>query len=212
MWWKCLCDCGKIKIVRGSSLRGEVIRSCGCLRNEANTKRLWKHGQAGIYQKGKGCIRKQTKEYNAWCDAKHRIDNPKNKRYEKYKDKKMCAGFRSGFNIFWAIVGPCPDKSLSLHRIDNEGHYSCGQCDECKANGWPMNCKWGTDQEQANAKSTNRYLTFNGKTQTIAQWAREWNTQASYIYTRLYRGWTDEQIFSYFSVDGKQSTPNVTTV
>lgn len=32
--WKCRCDCGNIKIVRGSHLRGSKIRSCGCLHKE----------------------------------------------------------------------------------------------------------------------------------------------------------------------------------
>jgi hypothetical protein len=32
--WKCLCDCGKITIVNGSALKGEAVRSCGCLHRE----------------------------------------------------------------------------------------------------------------------------------------------------------------------------------
>lgn len=99
---------------------------------------------------------------------------------------------------------------MSLHRIQNEGHYSCGHCEECKANGWPANCKWGTRLEQANGTSRNRRLTFNGKTMTVAEWARELGVQATWIYTRLYRGWTPEEVLSFFSVDSGKSTPNVT--
>lgn len=33
-YWKCQCDCGKIKSVKSSSLRRGEIESCGCLRNE----------------------------------------------------------------------------------------------------------------------------------------------------------------------------------
>ena len=29
--WKCKCDCGNIKILRGSSLRAGQVKSCGCL-------------------------------------------------------------------------------------------------------------------------------------------------------------------------------------
>ena len=28
--WKCQCDCGKIIIVKGDSLKRGVIKSCGC--------------------------------------------------------------------------------------------------------------------------------------------------------------------------------------
>jgi hypothetical protein len=29
--WKCRCDCGRIKLVRGSILRANLVKSCGCL-------------------------------------------------------------------------------------------------------------------------------------------------------------------------------------
>lgn len=54
--WKCKCDCGNIKIVRGSHLRKGSIMSCGCLlsdtlkerntiHNMTNTKiyKIWMH-------------------------------------------------------------------------------------------------------------------------------------------------------------------------
>lgn len=33
-YWKCLCDCGNIKIVRGVNLRNGHTKSCGCLQKE----------------------------------------------------------------------------------------------------------------------------------------------------------------------------------
>jgi len=32
--WKCQCDCGKYKDIRGYHLKGKKIRSCGCLKRE----------------------------------------------------------------------------------------------------------------------------------------------------------------------------------
>ncbi len=198
LWWRCLCDCGKVALVRGYCLRGEVTRSCGCLKVAVAKERLTKHGHAAN--------RKQSKEYSAWCDARHRIDNPNNNRYDRYSDKKMCAGLRNGFDGFLAVLGLCPDKSLSLHRIDNKGHYSCGACAECRANGWLMNCKWATEEEQQNNKSNNRFITFNGVTMTVANWARHLGIDRTYIYGRLYGGWTGEQVISYFSVDERRKS------
>lgn len=35
--WKCLCDCGKYKIIRESSLKSGNTTSCGCYRNDQVT-------------------------------------------------------------------------------------------------------------------------------------------------------------------------------
>ena len=49
-WWRCVCDCGKIVIVRGLSLRNGTSASCGCLRTKARPERCgennpnWKGG------------------------------------------------------------------------------------------------------------------------------------------------------------------------
>ena len=34
IYWKCLCDCGNIKIVRGVDLRSGHTKSCGCIQKE----------------------------------------------------------------------------------------------------------------------------------------------------------------------------------
>lgn len=62
--WKCKCDCGNIKIVRGSHLRKGSIMSCGCLlsdtlkerntiHNMTNTKiyKIWMHLKGMCYTK-----------------------------------------------------------------------------------------------------------------------------------------------------------------
>ena len=34
IYWKCVCECGNEKSIRGASLKNGTIRSCGCLKNE----------------------------------------------------------------------------------------------------------------------------------------------------------------------------------
>ncbi len=41
--YTCLCDCGNTTVVRGSHIIGNRIKSCGCLRNEAASKRWRKY-------------------------------------------------------------------------------------------------------------------------------------------------------------------------
>lgn len=46
--WLCECQCGNQKVVRGSNLRAELTRSCGCLRRE-------KSAENGRKRKGTQC-------------------------------------------------------------------------------------------------------------------------------------------------------------
>lgn len=41
-YWKCCCDCGVEVVVRGSSLRAGVSKSCGCLRSDVSSARMTK--------------------------------------------------------------------------------------------------------------------------------------------------------------------------
>lgn len=38
--WLCQCECGKTKVIRGSSLKNNLTKSCGCLRQEKSIQRL----------------------------------------------------------------------------------------------------------------------------------------------------------------------------
>lgn len=59
----------------------------------------------------------------------------------------MCQGWRSSCHKFFRDLGPRPPHK-SIDRIDNDGGYWCGDCSECLANRWPMNCRWATCREQ----------------------------------------------------------------
>ena len=191
IYWRCLCDCGQIRVVSGMALRNGESQSHGCLRRELKTK----HGHAGYNNPKTGSHRDATKEYAAWVNAKQRMVNSKNKRFHcnGAKGKTMCDGWLNDYAAFFGVLGKCP-PGLSLHRINNKLGYTCGQCDECKANGWPMNCKWDTAIAQANEKSTSRFMEFRGKRLTIAEWGRFAAINPQYIYTGLRKGWTPEEI------------------
>ena len=43
--WRCLCDCGNKKMVRGDALRSGEIASCGCLQRDMIARRATIHGR-----------------------------------------------------------------------------------------------------------------------------------------------------------------------
>ena len=83
--------------------------------------------------------RKRSSEYMAWHAMKQRCLNPKHAAYSRYGGRgiRVCDEWRDNFQQFLVDVGPRPDPSLSLDRIDNDGDYR------------PGNVRWATRSQQA---------------------------------------------------------------
>lgn len=165
--YKCKCDCGNICNVIGSCLRNGNTKSCGCLKDGHPT-----HNKSNT---------KLYKIYNSMLD---RCCNKNNKRYIDYGGRgiDVCQEWKHDFEAFynWAINNNYKE-GLSIDRIDNDRNYS------------PDNCKWSTLKQQANNRRSNVYLTYNNKTQTIAQWAEELNINYYTIKQRHHLGYTDKE-------------------
>ncbi len=136
--------------------------------------------------------------YRVWNSMRQRCYLKTCQNYKRYgaKGTVVCAGWSNSFKSFLEDMGmrPSTDNTrYTVERIDNNGHYSCGHCDDCKKNGWKANCRWATYREQGYNKSTNRHLTYKGKTQTIVQWADEIGMPPNTLFRRLYRGWSPEK-------------------
>jgi hypothetical protein len=55
----------------------------------------------------------------------------------------------------------------------------------------PENCRWADHRAQMNNSRANVFLTHDGKTLTIAQWARESGVPYQALWQRLFRlGWS----------------------
>jgi hypothetical protein len=161
--WRCRCDCGEERIVRGDSLRCGKSRSCGCMQ--------LKHGH-----RSHG---KMSREYRAWHDAKERCYCPRAGGFRNYGSRgiSMCPAWRDSFVTFYRDMGPCPD-GRSLDRIDVDGNYE------------PGNCRWATRVEQARNRRSNRYLECGGIRQTLTEWAAELGMAPYALKYRVDRGIT----------------------
>lgn len=73
-----------------------------------------------------------------------------------------------------------------------EGH-TLDRLSNFKAYG-PENCKWSTPIEQANNKTTNMRIAFNGEEMTLAGWARKLKMNPRTLHNRLNAcGWSVEK-------------------
>jgi len=174
-FWLCQCKCGTEKAVSCKTLLNGTSQSCGCL----NRERITLHGMSG------------SPAYNSWAGIMRRcVWEPE---FDGYGGRgiRVCARWQA-FEHFYADLGERPPNK-SIDRIDNDGHYSCGKCDECRTNGWTFNARWATPTEQMNNTRANKKFTHGGKTLSIAQWEQELGITTRALTGRLLRGWTFER-------------------
>lgn len=168
----CLCECGNERQVRVSKLRDGTSKSCGCWRDDG----LRTHGHTS------NSIRRDSHEYWIWNMVVQRCTNPNVKNWNDYGGRgiTVCDSWLM-FENFYADMGKRPSKNHSLERINNNSGY-------CKEN-----CRWATRLEQGANKRNNRRLTAFGKTQHLAEWAREFGIHHATIKARIDNyGWSVE--------------------
>ena len=121
--------------------------------------------------------------YNIWKSMRQRCRNRNGNRSKSYVDKgiTVCEEW-SEYSSFrkWALANGYKE-GLTLDRIDNDGHYE------------PSNCRWVTYAVQANNKSSNHYLEFEGRTRTLSEWSKEVGISNDTLKRRIYSGWDIEK-------------------
>lgn len=176
-YWKCVCDCGLVVIASGNNLRSGNTSSCGCLRRETTKARGLGNAKHNESHQNK------TRLYTIWCGMRQRCSNPNKKYYNHYGGKgvRICDEWNN-YSVFkeWALANGYADN-LSIDRIDNNGNYE------------PSNCRWTTYLEQNNNRRSNVYLTYQGETKTMTQWARDKGIKPGTLCRRLKVGWTVEE-------------------
>lgn len=124
------------------------------------------------------------KTYKNWDDMKQRCKvDPEtgirrialDQSFEKFAD-------------FLRILGPRPEQSMSVDRIDHTGPYT------------PDNVRWASKTTQTRNRSNTVKLTYRGKTQPLVEWAEELEINPATLRGRKSSGWTDEE-----AIEGKRS-------
>jgi len=122
----------------------------------------------------------RTPEYVAWNNMKDRCFNSNHKRYSDWGGRGITVCDRwLNFENFIADMGSRPAPKHSIDRIDNNGNYC------------PDNCRWATKAEQDNNRRSNRFITIDDDTLTIAQWENKMGFNKNVIQNRLNMGWSE---------------------
>lgn len=144
-----------------------------------------------VYKTGLSCPVRESRAYATWARMKARCDNPNNPKYKHYGGRGIsyCAEWKE-FKGFYSDMGD-PAPKMSLDRIDVNGNYH------------KDNCRWATNLTQSNNRRTNRFLTFQGETLSVAEWNRKLGFSTGVVSMRLNTlGWTEEEALTILPVPG----------
>lgn len=172
--WLCECQCKNKtkKLIRSSALISGESKSCGCLQKELAIIQNTTHGKTNSHL------------YSIWKGMRDRIFNKNARCYKDYGGRgiKICDEWLNFENFYeWAINNGYQDN-LTIERKDVNGNYC------------PENCKWATMKEQANNRRTNHFIEFNGKNQSMSDWAKEINIPYQTLKSRINSmGWKIER-------------------
>lgn len=118
--------------------------------------------------------------YEAWRAMRRRCLNPSQQNYPLYGGRgiRICERW-SVFVNFLEDMGERPE-GMSLERSNSDGDYG------------PSNCKWATATEQArNRPGRSRWITHDGVTLSVIEWAEKTGIPSTVIRARLDRhGWS----------------------
>lgn len=171
----CECGCGQLtNIAPRSRYRNGVL----VVRKGDPTRFIEHHAgpAAAAANRTHGITHRPT--WNTWTGMIQRCHREWHQAWKNYGGRgiKVCERWRV-FANFYADMGERPD-GMTLDRIDNNGDYE------------PGNCRWATPMEQHANRRDNRLITYNGRTQTVRAWEREFLNGTRTLLGRLERGWT----------------------
>lgn len=168
--WLCQCDCGKTRTIRGAELRYGKTKTCGCRNVSRENNPFYRHGMtAGHF-------------WRKWYSVKQRCLNKSSSTYYKYGAKGISIpdkwigfdGFREDMeDSYLSHVEEYGEKETTLDRVDPFKSYS------------KENCRWATNRQQARNKTNTRFLTFEGKTLPMSEWAEIRNISIDVIEQRI---------------------------
>jgi hypothetical protein len=125
--------------------------------------------------------RNQSRAYFVWTGIHRRCYNKTFKSYPHYGGRGIfvCAEWHD-FKAFLFDMGE-PPAGTSIDRIDNDGPYS------------KENCRWATMTMQNRNKRDTRFISIDGTTMCLKDWALSVGLKYATVRSRLEAGWPPER-------------------
>lgn len=138
-YWKCLCDCGNIKVIVGSNIVNSHVQSCGCYHKQRIKETKSTHGLT------------DSPTYNTWLSMKERCTNKNSPSYPRYGGEgvKVCDRWLNSFENFLEDMGERPEGT-TLNRVGSVPLYSKDTCE------WANQSVQGFDQKMRESNTSGK--------------------------------------------------------
>lgn len=127
--------------------------------------------------------------YRSWRMMLDRCTNPNSAQWKNYGGRgvKVCPQWDPKQGGSWEqFIEDMGHRPSELHTLDKD----------CKGDGLlyaPETCKWSTMTEQNRKRRNNHYITHQGQTKCLTEWAETLGLPRTTLYTRLKLGWPIEK-------------------
>ena len=154
-----LCDCGSEKSMSLDHIKGGASRSCGCVNKRYSASATGR-----------------TLEFQSHCGMMARCYNKNADNYKYYGALGVTVHEPWwDFNVFYADLGPRPEPSFSLERIDVRKPYE------------PGNVRWASIREQSRNKTNTLYVEYQGETHKAIELCEAFGVKPSLFYSRVFQ-------------------------
>jgi hypothetical protein len=158
------CECGAKKSVNRYKVVASDTSTCGNPRCNGRKK----HDRYG------------TRLYRLWAWMIQRCECKQRHNYHLYGGRgiKVCDEWRDNPEAFcqWCEQNGY-EKGLQIDRIDSDGNYS------------PENCRFVTRRENQQNMRSNRYVTIDGVSRCLSEWAKRYGLSVGCLQGRLNSNW-----------------------
>ena len=133
--------------------------------------------------------------FKMWCRLRNYYTNPNNSHYKYYGGRglEMSSEWMNNFYQFAhdiEALGPRPPDGILDRRDNDQGHNA-------------SNCFWGNPHDNCNNRQTSMMVTYQGRTQSLADWSTELGIKHRTLWSRL----KPRQGLSAYSVDEAFTKP-----
>lgn len=171
--WRCLCKCGREKVVCSNELRKGTTTSCGCFKLAAHRT----HGCTGHYG------------MSTWYNMMSRCYNPNDKRYKDYGARGIivCDAWHNPARFCKWVAENHGRVGLQLDRKNNNGNYS------------PDNCHFTTCKGNSrNRRNTSRLPNGEPLIDFCERWLGRELISSDAEYQRIYKCWKEQKTLPDF--------------